>query len=160
MTRLRLFATCIATALLAIALAPAVPTAAATSGATATATVRINPLSIELDLPPRTPTAGQQIRARATIRNLGDTPVTDLIATLHVSESNITITDGVDRDLGTFDGGDRTQTAWQLCTEQPGTYLVLVRAEGTLDGAPIVAHSPARQLTITAPPGRRPSTCR
>jgi hypothetical protein len=156
---LRLVAIGTAAALVALALAPAGPTAAATSSTAISARVQINPLTIGLDLPPRAPFAGQQVRARATIRNLGDTPVHDLVATIHLSEPNITVTDGAERDLGTVEGGERGQAGWQLCSQQPGAYLILVRAEGTLEGTPIVAHSPARQLIVTNSPGQRPSSC-
>ena len=129
------------------------------SSVTVTATVRINPLAVEFDVPYRPPRAGQRIRLDATVRNLGSDPVDELVATLRISEAAVEVADGVERQLGTLAGGRQTRPGWQVCTESPGSYIVLVRVEGILSGQMVVAESPSRVLTFSPPPGRRPASC-
>lgn len=150
---------CTIASLVVLAAVPAPPSAAGAE-ATVSAVVRINPLAVALDLPPREAFAGQQVRARATVQNLGVRPVTDVVVTIHVSEPTVTVLDGTERPRGTLAGDTRTQTSWQLCGTSPSASLVVARAEGRLDGATVVAHSPAFHLVVTDPPGRRPPTCR
>jgi hypothetical protein len=153
----------IVAALLVAGLAPVGPAVSAEApstaptGGTVSATVRTNPLQVEVSLPNRNVRTGQRVQVPATIRNLGTDPIDDVVARLQASDS-IVIIDSELRDLGTLQPGRQIRVGWQVCSDQPISQLLLVRADATLTGIPISAESDA-QLLVVASPGRGGRTC-
>jgi hypothetical protein len=146
-------------ATLLITLLTVAPAAGSGPAATVTASVAVNPLSVELEVPSRPLTVGQQIQIQAAVRNLGTEPLQEVVATLRVSEVSVHAYD-LSQTLDALAGQQQTRARWKLCGETPGNYMLLVHVTATLGGSPIEATSAARLLTVAETRRPTPPACR
>jgi hypothetical protein len=118
------------------------------------ATVVANPLVVELRAPGGNARTGSQLQIRADVTNLGEPQLSGVLAELRVPPA-IKIRPTDIRDLGIL-GGDASETAaWQICSDTPGSFVLLVAvAATTADGLSLTAESGA--IVVEIAPGRRP----
>ena len=134
------------------------PAGADSGTVTAHVTVGTSPGALDVELSVRPTRAGQATRATAVISNHGDQPINDMTVTLHVSEANLQVR-GATVTVDTLRPRKHTRINWELCSTQPGTYLIVARAQAFYATTPIEAESPAVEFAVEPAPGRAPVNC-
>lgn len=128
-----------------------------------TARVRVgaasNPLRAELTLSRSQVKAGDRFRAHAVVHNDGSELLHDGQVTLHASEAHVHVGGVTTVEVGTIRPGKRSMASWQLCSTDPGTYLVQLSARARVGVVGLESFSQAVEVTVTSAPGRRPATC-
>lgn len=142
-----------AAALLALAVATCAGSApAGSSSASLDARVAVNPLAVELALSAGEVTVGRAVRATATVRNLGVSPLQHVVVEIRVDPAGVIVKGSGPKAVGALNGGERARVSWSLCGAVPGAYVVLARATGDGPAGPFSAEGPAALLRVTGDP--------
>lgn len=93
------------------------------------ATVRTNPLFVTVSSAPGTVFVGHRFQIKAKIENLGAEQISEVVATIQLPASGLTLLSSTaDQSLGTL---RKQRTArWRLQADAPDNYVVLVSVTG------------------------------
>jgi uncharacterized membrane protein len=99
-------------------------------------TVVVSPLQIALELSASEAALGSNVRARATVSNLGPAPISQLSVTLRVDTAGLQVKGDPTQVISRLRPGQSGTVAWTVCGTQVGTYVLMASASSggvTLD---------------------------
>jgi len=141
----------IAAAALALACLPVATGRLHADGESVGARVTVNPLAVSINLVDTTVRRGTAARLETTVANLGSANLSDVLVTLHVQPAQVGSQGGFSQVVRQLRAGRETRVNWRLCSNTPGSYIVMVSATATdASGREFHAESPAQLLEVTA----------
>lgn len=137
----------------ALLLAIALVTGGARAGdqGTVAGWVYVNPLELELSFSAGQVKAGQAARARSMVTNRGSADLANVVVTLRVDPTGLTIAGSTRRTIALLEGGATAEVTWRICGTQPGSYVLLTHGEFTRPTGQLVATDSAAYLLQVLP---------
>lgn len=103
---------------------------------TLTATVSINPLSLSVTAPDEVK-IDRNFIVKAEIKNKGEVPVEDTEIEIYLSQGLKLVRKDAKQMLGIIPAHRKKLAFWQIRGEEFGTYVILVKAQGEINGQEI-----------------------
>lgn len=136
-------------ALVLSVLVAAVPVVLGADEGTVSGTVRISPIRVSLGVSETSLTTGKTFRATASVHNIGNVPVGDIVVRLRLDPAGLAVSKPGDRLIAQIKGGRNTSVTWTVCAVSPGTYVLLGQA--TVGGSTVESGA----VVVAVAAGRR-----
>ena len=100
----------------------------------ASATVVVNPHTVVMELLDANVQEGTTARLQTTVGNLGTETLVNVIVTLEVQSAQVGSQGGFSQTIRRIRPNREAQLSWRLCSNTPGSYVVMVSATAAGSG--------------------------
>lgn len=118
-----------------------------------TAFVAINPLDVQVSVPPEVE-INKTFQVRAEVTNKGEDPIENLRGEIFLPPELILVSGNPIKGVGVLRGGQGKKISWGVKAEKEGSFIITVLASGNLRGELISAEDSATVNATTVIKGR------